>query len=188
MSNQRNSQDRRRSRSRSQRDDSEFERRSSAWVGVKQRLRNRALYRDKENGIILGICAGIALYFGVERYVVRLIVIAGIFFGLAGVIIPAYFILYFILEDVSKVDPNRDFSTSDETEPGDSFDEEDDTDSHRNESSREARSTSQVHDQPPRIALRSVRATIQSLELRMRHMEKFVTSSNFELNKELHNL
>ena len=159
----------------------DFERRSSGWVGVKDRLKTRSLYRDKENGILLGICAGIALYFGVERFVVRLIVIAGLFFGLAGVIIPAYIVLYFILEDVSKAEGTDEQRAKRQRR----FEEESEA---REEELRRSSVKREIGGQPPRVALRSVRATIRSLEIRMRRIEKFVTSSNYELNKELHNL
>ena len=170
----------------SEREDQDFERRSSGWVGVKDRLRTRSLYRDRQNGIICGICAGIALYFGVERFVVRLIVIAGLIFGLAGVIIPAYIILYFVLEDVSKAGRSRERESARGSSRSDSDSDQDTR--YEDESLDESSDRSHVHDQPPRIALRSVRATMQSLELRMRRIERFVTSSNYELNKELHKL
>ena len=166
---------------RDEREDMDFERRSSGWVGVKDRLKTRSLYRDKENGILLGICAGIALYFGVERFVVRLIVIAGLFFGLAGVIIPAYIVLYFILEDVSKAEGSDEQRAKQQRR----FEEESEA---REEKLRRSSVKREIGGQPPRVALRSVRATIRSLEIRMRRIEKFVTSSNYELNKELHNL
>jgi phage shock protein C len=38
------------------------------------------LYRDSENGILAGVCAGIADYLGVERIVIRLAFVLGLVF------------------------------------------------------------------------------------------------------------
>ena len=51
-------------------------------------------YRDKVNGKVMGVCAGIADYTGVETIWVRLGAIALVLMGV-GLIIPAYFIVAF---------------------------------------------------------------------------------------------
>lgn len=57
----------------------------------------KTLYRDPKNGKLGGICAGIAEYFGVEAWLVRLIFISAFLFS-AGFALLAYIALYFILE------------------------------------------------------------------------------------------
>ena len=54
------------------------------------------LYRDKQNGKIMGVCAGIADYTGINAFWVRMAVIITLFAGM-GVILPAYFIAGFLL-------------------------------------------------------------------------------------------
>lgn len=41
--------------------------------------RGHGLYRDRENGWIFGVCAGIAEYFGVSAGVVRVIAVVALF-------------------------------------------------------------------------------------------------------------
>lgn len=54
------------------------------------------LYRDPASGMLAGVCAGIANYFGVERFVVRLaFVLALVFFFFPAVI--GYVALTFLL-------------------------------------------------------------------------------------------
>jgi phage shock protein C len=48
-----------------------------AWTNSTHRFR---LWRDRDRGIIAGVCAGIADYIGVEPIVVRLIAVAGLIF------------------------------------------------------------------------------------------------------------
>jgi len=55
------------------------------------------LYRDKFNAKLMGVCAGIADYTGVEVLWVRLGLAVLTLAGLAGVTIPAYFIAGFLL-------------------------------------------------------------------------------------------
>jgi phage shock protein C len=52
----------------------------------------KKLYRDNQNGKILGVCAGFAEYFDADATLIRLVVLAAIFFS--G-IIPGI-IFYFI--------------------------------------------------------------------------------------------
>jgi phage shock protein PspC (stress-responsive transcriptional regulator) len=58
---------------------------------------NRKLHKSMEEGVIGGLCAGYARYFGVDKYIVRMIVVLAFFlltilygFGLA--LIPLYFV------------------------------------------------------------------------------------------------
>ena len=56
-------------------------------------LRTR-FYRDKQNGKLMGVCAGIADYTGVDVLWVRLGAIALVLMGV-GLVVPAYFIAGF---------------------------------------------------------------------------------------------
>lgn len=52
----------------------------------------KKLYRDNDDKIIAGVCSGLAMYFGIDPVFVRLVFVASIFFGGAG--IPIYLILW----------------------------------------------------------------------------------------------
>ena len=57
----------------------------------------RNLYRDPQRGKIAGVCAGLAEYFGVETWIVRLLAISGLIF--AGFItFTAYIAAWFLLD------------------------------------------------------------------------------------------
>ena len=56
-------------------------------------------YRDKSKGVIAGVCAGLAEYFGVTPVLLRLIFVLLAFSG--GPAVPAYIILWIILPDKS---------------------------------------------------------------------------------------
>lgn len=50
------------------------------------------LYRDPDNSVVLGVCAGIAEYFGISVTLVRVVTVLGMFFGMFVPIIIGYFI------------------------------------------------------------------------------------------------
>lgn len=54
----------------------------------------KKLYRDKENGIIGGVCSGLGAYFGIDPVIIRVIFVLLVLFGFSGVFI--YMILFFI--------------------------------------------------------------------------------------------
>ena len=62
-------------------------------------MRNgKQLYRDPSNKRIAGVCAGVADYFGLETWLVRILVVTG-FFLLAGpFMLVAYIAAWFILD------------------------------------------------------------------------------------------
>ena len=112
------------------------------------------LYRDKENGRIAGVCAGIADYFGFNLTAIRLITAFSMLFFWPIFI---YILLAFLIpvkpaelyENVEKADFWRGVSNA----PSDIFGE--------------------------------LRHRFRSLELRLRSMEAFVTSKEFEIDHEL---
>ena len=135
----------------------------------RDRSPTRKLYRDPEHARIAGVCAGIARYFGAERWVTRCIAITGLIF-MPSIVFPAYWILYFVLRPA----------------PGQDFDE------------REENSTDPAdHSSPapelgpklsPRRSLSNLRAGLEQAELRLRRIETHVTSGQYELQKELNKL
>ena len=56
-------------------------------------------YLDKRHGKMMGVCAGLADYTGLDITLVRILLILAIICGGAGVLIPAYFITGWIAED-----------------------------------------------------------------------------------------
>jgi len=60
--------------------------------------KKKQLYLRPEEGMIKGVCAGIADYFAIPVRLVRIIVVLSMFFGLFMLTIVAYVILAFWLE------------------------------------------------------------------------------------------
>lgn len=141
--------------------------------------RSPRLTRDVENAKIVGVCAGIANYYGVEAWVVRCIAVTGLlFFG--SIVFPAYWIMYFVMDS-----PGKDESYERKS---------------RSRRSRRSRRYSgseteaieplpELHrDASPRRNLRNVQADLREVELRLRRMETHVTSGQYELQRELNKI
>ena len=156
-------------------------RRPGHW---REEWRSTQPVRDLDRNRIWGICAGIAPYLGLKIWVVRCIAITGFLF-VPQVVVPAYLIGYFVLEPVGGSDKQRSRRAK--------------------RSRRRARKASKVgrgkaapspraaNPEPepvvaPRTRLRTVRSTLDEAELRLRRMEQHVTSSRFELQRELNKI
>ncbi|MFA0193395.1 envelope stress response membrane protein PspC [Vibrio artabrorum] len=59
---------------------------------------NRELYRDPINGKLSGICAGLANYFGLEVWLVRILVISAALLGGSFLVLLAYLALTLMIE------------------------------------------------------------------------------------------
>lgn len=117
------------------------------------------LYRIPSQARIMGVCAGIAHYFGISSLIVRVIaVICLISFPVAALI--AYFLAGLLLD----VMPEHLFETQEE----ETF-------------WRGVRTD-------PAATCRSQHHNFRELELRLRRLETYITSTEFELNRELRNL
>jgi len=165
---------------------------AAARMAARRRARARArservmersprLERDDENAKIVGVCAGIANYYGVEAWVVRCIAVTGLlFFG--SIVFPAYWIMYFVMDDPRAPEKHRKSSRRSRRKSrraGNDF-----------EGVKADMATRQQDRQSitPRRNLRNVQADLQEVELRLRRMETHVTSGQYELQRELHKI
>ncbi|MDO2951992.1 envelope stress response membrane protein PspC [Aeromonas simiae] len=130
---------------------------SGAW---QEEPRARGLYRDPQRGKIAGVCAGLADYFGVEIWIVRLLAISGLIF--AGFITFFAYCAAWLLLDKR---PQRLV----------------DDGILMKERSWQAGST-------PRQALARVSRELESLEPRLQTLERLVTSREFNLRREFNKL
>ncbi|BFI53551.1 envelope stress response membrane protein PspC [Yersinia pseudotuberculosis] len=71
-------------------------------------LGSKKLYRVPEEGMIKGVCAGLAHYFDIPVRLVRVIMVLSLFFGLFVFTVAAYIILAFMLEPVSAASVTND--------------------------------------------------------------------------------
>jgi phage shock protein C len=121
-----------------------------------QRKNPHRLYRDREHAIIAGVCAGIAEYFGFNRRAFRIIVgIATVMF--LPFVVVSYFILVILLP-VKPVEPKID--------------------------EQHATFWRGVSNAPSDV-FSSVSHRFRELDLRLQKMEAFITSKEFEIDREL---
>lgn len=121
-----------------------------------ERKNPHRLYRDKENAILAGVCAGLADYFGLSRKGLRVIVAIGTLFFVPFVVL-TYIILAIILppkpEDLYKDESQEKFWRGVSMAPSDVF-------SNLNHRFRE-------------------------LDVRLQKMEAYVTSKEFDIDRQL---
>jgi phage shock protein C len=155
---------------------------------------NRALYRDPEKGKVAGVCAGIAEYFGIETWLVRILTVTG-FFLLAGpFVLVAYVAAWFILEKKT----SSGFARPKSQRPAyrsngkgwhnapqheNVVSEHDDI-----EAKVEVKAKVWQAGEPPKQAFTTIKAQFEHLEERLRGMESYVTSAEFQLNREISRL
>jgi len=127
--------------------------------------RTPRLYRDTERGKLFGVCAGIGNYTGIEPWVVRCIAITGLIF-LPSVTLIVYIVGAVVLDKK----PAFDFAEADEPRA---------TTRSRTKSRRASPSTT------PRDRLYRVGSRFDDVEGRLRRMESYITSGQYELKREL---
>ena len=121
-----------------------------------ERRNPHRLYRDKDHAILAGVCAGVANYFGLNRKGLRLIAaVSTVFF--APFMIPAYIVLAIILP----------------AKPQDLYKDESQEKFYRGLS------------MAPSEVFSNLNHRFRELDLRLQKMEAFVTSREFNIDREL---
>lgn len=126
----------------------------------------KELYRIPQQGKIAGVCAGVADYFNLEVWLVRIGVLSAFFLGGTGFVFLIYIAAWFMLDKKPFVKPNiggLDHSVS-------------------------VKSKVWQRGQPPREAFKEVKTQFRQIELRLRNVESFVTSKEFDLSRQIDNL
>jgi phage shock protein PspC (stress-responsive transcriptional regulator) len=158
------------------------------------------LYIDKNDEKVAGVCSAFARYFGVESWVVRMGALTGLIF-IPTIVFPGYWISYFVIQKKSSSKPKRvrssrrsrrrqeakeeakaAVSEAYEAEHAEEFAEE--------STPRATQKQKQPRREKPQPSrdLRHVTTDLTQVELRLRRIESFVTSNQYELHKELHKI
>jgi phage shock protein C len=119
------------------------------------------LYLDRENSMLLGVCAGVADYFGFDLKLTRICVVVGAF-----LFFPTVPIIYAILGFVLVSTP---------------------AELHRDRRSDDYALRRRIRSEP-HGTLRSVRYRFRELDRRLQRLEKHVTSRKFDLEREFDGL
>lgn len=144
--------------------------------------RSGRLYRDTYNQKIGGVCAGLANYFGMQTWAVRLGALTGMLF-MPTIIVPAYWIAYFIMDTPdSEERPSRRGRRRRRRSQAEKQ-------ASTAESGATSRRSSDANERfEPSRTLRYANADFTQAELRLRRLESFVTSDKYELHRELHKI
>lgn len=160
-------------------------------------MKRGELYRIKREGKLAGVCAGIADYFGIEAWLVRILTVTA-FLLLAGpFILVAYVALWFILDEKKTTSNSNNYShkgfvnkdgSSDtlgqKSYSGKGFKNKSDDDNHK----VEVKSRVWQSGVPPRQACIEIKQRYTAVENKLRMLESYVTSKEFQLNRELSRL
>jgi phage shock protein C len=122
--------------------------------------KHTTLYRDKQNGKLLGVCAGIADYTGINVMWVRLGMLISLATPLSGITLPLYFLSGFFL---NKKPP------------------------HLYEDADEQKYWQRVRQSPKRTA-REIRARFRDIDRRLAEVETYYVTSNPRLSAEIERL
>jgi phage shock protein C len=117
-------------------------------------------YLDKRHGKLMGVCAGIADYTGVDVTLVRIMFISAVFMS-GGSVLPIYFIAGFVADD----------------KPGELAIED-----------KEEQKFWQGVRQSPTRSARDIRGRLRDIDRRLADIESYVTTENRSLAREIEQL
>ncbi len=141
------------------------------------------LYRNTDDKRIAGVCAGVADYFGIETWLVRVLTVTAFFLMAGPFMLVAYIACWFIMEprpDHIQVDTSNVVGMgSSNTGKG-----------WYNDSANKIEIKQKVWQKGkvPSIAFSEVKAIFDDSERRLRDVESYVTSQSFQLDRELNKL
>lgn len=146
------------------------------------------LYRNTNDGKLFGVCAGIADYFGWETWLVRILIVSAVLFGMPFLIL-GYFAAWFILDESPEKHEKTQFNKDGETESRYT--------KHANKSTKgrdvsndsiKVKARIWQSGEPPKQALYDIRRKFRSLERKLQGMEQYVTSAEFTVSREINKL
>ena len=117
----------------------------------------RRLYRDRHRGWVAGVCAGVANHLAMPVFIIRLLTVLALISPLLPLVVIGYIVM----------------TLKTPVEPADLY------------ANPEARSFYQHAQREPLATIGQVRHQIRSLEHRLRKMEAYVTSREFEFDQGL---
>lgn len=155
------------------------------------------LYRLRREGKIAGICAGLADYFGIETWLVRIIFVSGVLFS-GPFLIFAYVALWFILD----VKPGHEKGSTAKPKWDNSFEREQPTERDANAAAKAnayirskfaekptlVKETVWQAGEPPKQAFHDIASKFKGIEKRLQKLETYVTSKEFTVSREIDRL
>ncbi|MEI5639050.1 MULTISPECIES: envelope stress response membrane protein PspC [unclassified Pseudoalteromonas] len=128
----------------------------------------RELYRDPSRGKIAGVCAGLSDYFNMELWLVRILFVTAVLLSGGPLFVVAYVACWFIL-DKRETQPQKSTHDKDEDRVSVKF-------------------KVWQKGEPPRQALFDLKDRLGRLDNRIQSMERYVTSPEFTVSREIDKL
>lgn len=137
----------------------------------------KTFYRDPNRGRIGGVCAGLANYFGWEVWVVRIVAISALIF-MSKLTFLAYVVTWIVVGKAPQQTAQqrrvlKETTTVENTPDGRSV---------------EIKTRVWEAGEAPKDALKDIAQRFQVMEDSVRHMERYVTSSEYRVRQEINNL
>ncbi|KGY12752.1 phage-shock protein [Vibrio tubiashii] len=129
-------------------------------------MNRRELYRDPVNGKLTGVCAGLANYFALEVWLVRILVISAALLGGSFLVLLAYVAMTLMIE---KQPANY-------------------VESIKAEQEHKLKNKPWQQGQTPEMLLNTIEKDFHKLENQIRDIEAYVTSDTFKVDKEFRSL
>lgn len=143
----------------------------------------RRLYRDLENKRIAGVCSGVADYFGIEVWFMRILTVTSFFLLAAPFVFVTYIAAWFILDKK----PKSETTVTDNTVSihyGKGWKNDMSSPTNR----VELKTKVWKAGEPPKQALSDIKDRFEKAELKLRNIETYVTSREFQLKREFSQL
>ena len=148
----------------------------------------KQLQRDSENGKIAGVCAGLADYFGIETWLVRIATVAATLL-IAGPFVPVFYIAAWFILDKKTIQPKTMASHQSANFTGRNSRGKGWHNDLADENKKvEVKSKVWQAGEPPKQAFHDIKEQFVRIEKRLRKIETYVTSSEFQLNREISKL
>ncbi|MCL9782055.1 envelope stress response membrane protein PspC [Vibrio sp. S4M6] len=127
---------------------------------------SRALYRDTLNGKVSGVCAGLANYFGLEVWIVRILFISAAVLGGLFLVLLAYVAMTFMLDKQP-----REYAQS-----------------VKEKQDHVLKSKPWQKGQTPADLIDTLAGDFDKMESQLRNIEAYVTSEAFKVDREFSKL
>lgn len=129
----------------------------------------RELLRDPVRGKIAGVCAGLSDYFNMELWLVRIIFVTAVLLAGGPLFVVAYIAAWFILDKKPANSPASSYTT-------------------QHEDPLEVKFKVWQKGEPPRRALQDLKDRLGRVDSRLQEMERYVTSTEFTVSREINKL
>jgi phage shock protein C len=130
--------------------------------------KRRELYRDPKRGKLAGVCAGLSDYFNMELWLVRILFVTAVLLSGGPLFVVVYIACWFILD--RKTIEHDQASSSHDIDPV------------------SVKFKVWQKGEPPRQALFDLKDRLGKLDDRIQSMERYVTSPEFTVKREINKL